>query len=124
MSHQSLITGANRGLGFRISRGNISGGWMGCSRDFPAIPEKSEDLQQLQKKNNKVSLQASGCDQCLNPSPRSRHAAWRAIDLLILNSAHIYAKRETKIGEIDYDAWREANETNLMGAVPGSRSTS
>jgi len=39
-----------------------------------------------------------------------------AIDLLILNSA-IYTRNGNKIGEIDFEGWRDAIETNLFGAV-------
>jgi NAD(P)-dependent dehydrogenase (short-subunit alcohol dehydrogenase family) len=46
----------------------------------------------------------------------ARALGGRPVDLLILNSA-IYTRNGNKIGEIDYDAWREANETNLLGAV-------
>ncbi len=109
-----LITGANRGLGLEFARQYSADGWdvVATSRD----PEKSEDLQQLQKKNNKVSLQALDVTSGKSIATLAHALGGRAIDLLILNSA-IYTRKGNKIGEIDYDAWREANETNLMGAV-------
>ena len=109
-----LITGANRGLGLEFARQYSADGWdvVATSRD----PEKSEDLQQLQKKNNKVSLQALDVTSAKSITALAHALGGRAIDLLILNSA-IYTRKGNKIGEIDYDAWREANETNLMGAV-------
>ena len=109
-----LITGANRGLGLEFARQYSAEGWdvVATSRD----PEKSEDLQQLQKKNNKVSLQALDVTSAKSITALAHALGGRAIDLLILNSA-IYTRKGNKIGEIDYDAWREANETNLMGAV-------
>ncbi len=109
-----LITGANRGLGLEFARQYAADGWevISTSRN----PEKCEQLQQLQKKNNKVSLQALDVTSGKSVEALARAVGGRAIDLLILNSA-IYARKGTKIGEIDFDAWREALETNLVGAV-------
>jgi len=109
-----LITGANRGLGLEFARQYAADGWevIATSRN----PDKGEELQQLQKKNNNVSLQALDVTSGKSVEALARAAGGRAIDLLILNSA-IYARKGTKIGEIDFDAWREALETNLVGAV-------
>jgi len=109
-----LITGANRGLGLEFARQYAADGWevISTSRN----PEKCEQLKQLQKKNNKVSLQALDVTSGKSVEALARAVGGRAIDLLILNSA-IYARKGTKIGEIDFDAWREALETNLVGAV-------
>ncbi len=109
-----LITGANRGLGLEFARQYAADGWevIATSRN----PDKGEDLQQLLKRNNKVSLQALDVTSGKSVEALARAVGGRAIDLLILNSA-IYARKGTKIGEIDFDAWREALETNLVGAV-------
>jgi len=108
----TLITGANRGLGLEFARQYAADGWdvIATCRN----PEKSEELQQLRRENNKVSLQA--LDVASGKSVAALALGGRPVDLLILNSA-IYTRNGNKIGEIDYDAWREANETNLMGAV-------
>jgi NAD(P)-dependent dehydrogenase (short-subunit alcohol dehydrogenase family) len=109
-----LITGANRGLGLEFARQYAADGWdvIATSRN----PDKSEELQQLQKKNKKVSLQSLDVASGKSVEALARALGGRVIDLLILNSA-IYTRKGNKIGEIDFDAWREAIETNLMGAV-------
>jgi NAD(P)-dependent dehydrogenase (short-subunit alcohol dehydrogenase family) len=109
-----LITGANRGLGLEFARQYAADGWdvIATSRN----PEESEELQQLQGKNKKVSLPALDVASDKSVEALAHTLRGRAIDLLILNSA-IYTRKGNKIGEIDYDAWREGNETNLMGAV-------
>jgi NAD(P)-dependent dehydrogenase (short-subunit alcohol dehydrogenase family) len=109
-----LITGANRGLGLEFARQYTADGWdiLATSRN----PEKSEELQQLQEKNKKVSLQALDVASGKSVEALVHTLRGRAIDLLILNSA-IYTRNGNKIGEIDFDGWREALETNLLGAV-------
>ena len=109
-----LITGANRGLGLEFARQYAADGWdvIATSRN----PDKSEELRQLQKKNNKVSQQALDVASGKSVEALAHTLGGRAIDLLILNSA-IYTRKGNKIGEINFDVWREANETNLMGAV-------
>ncbi|HXA82093.1 MAG TPA: SDR family oxidoreductase [Methylomirabilota bacterium] len=109
-----LITGANRGLGLEFARQYAADGWdvVATCRD----PEKSEDLQQLRKKNNKASLHTLDVASGKSVAALAHALGGRPVDLLILNSA-IYSRKGNKIGEIDYEAWRQANETNLMGAV-------
>jgi len=109
-----LITGANRGLGLEFVRQYAADGWdvIATSRS----PEKSAELQQLERKNSKVSLKALDVTSTKSVEALAQAVSSQAIDLLVLNSA-IYTRNGNKIGEIDYDTWREANETNLLGAV-------
>ena len=109
-----LITGANRGLGLEFVRQYAADGWdvIATSRS----PEKSAELQQLERKNSKVSLKALDVTSTKSVEALAQAVSSQAIDLLVLNSA-IYTRNGNKLGEIDYDTWREANETNLIGAV-------
>src|SRR5258705_11363900 len=70
----------------------------------------------MKENDHKGSLQASDVTRVKSITTLAHALGGRAIDLLTLNSA-VYTRKGNKIGEIDYDAWREANETNLMGAV-------
>jgi NAD(P)-dependent dehydrogenase (short-subunit alcohol dehydrogenase family) len=109
-----LITGANRGLGLEFVRQYATDGWdvIATSRN----PEKSAELQQLEKKNSKVSLMALDVTSGKSVETLAHALSGQAIDLLVLNSA-IYTRNGNKIGEIDFEGWREAIETNLLGAV-------
>lgn len=110
---RALITGANRGLGLEFARQYAEDGWevIATSRN----PEKSAELQQLLKKN-RVSLKALDVTKRKSVESLARALSGQAIDLLVLNSA-IYTRNGNKIGEIDFEEWREALETNLLGAV-------
>jgi NAD(P)-dependent dehydrogenase (short-subunit alcohol dehydrogenase family) len=110
---KALITGANRGLGLEFARQYAEDGWevIATSRN----PEKSTELQQLEKKN-RVSLKALDVTSGKSVGSLAHALSGQAIDLLVLNSA-IYTRNGNKIGEIDFEGWREALETNLLGAV-------
>lgn len=109
-----LITGANRGLGLEFARQYAADGWdvIATSRN----PENSGELQQLERKNNKVSLKALDVTSDKSVEALAHTLRGQAIDLLVLNSA-IYTRNGNKIGEIDFKAWHEAMETNLFGAI-------
>ena len=108
-----LITGANRGLGLEFARQYADDGWevIATSRH----PEKSAELQLLEKKNN-LSVKALDVTSGKSVEALAHALSGQPIDLLVLNSA-IYTRIGNKIGEIDFEAWREAIETNLLGAV-------
>jgi NAD(P)-dependent dehydrogenase (short-subunit alcohol dehydrogenase family) len=61
-----------------------------------------------------VSLQAF--DVTSRKSVEGLGLAGRPIDVLILNSA-IFTRDGNKIGEINFEGWRESFETNVLGAV-------
>lgn len=109
-----LITGANRGLGLEFARQYAADGWdvIATSRN----PDNSGELQQLKRKNNKVSLNALDVTSDKSVETLAHTLRGQAIDLLVLNSA-IYTRTGNKTGEIDFEGWREAMETNLFGAI-------
>jgi NAD(P)-dependent dehydrogenase (short-subunit alcohol dehydrogenase family) len=108
-----LITGANRGLGLEFARQYAADGWdvIATARN----PKSSEELQQLAKNKN-VSLRA--LDVTSHESVKQLVKALRGepVDLLVLNSA-IYTRKGNKLGELNFEGWRESFETNVLGAI-------
>lgn len=109
-----LITGANRGLGLEFARQYAADGWrvLATARE----PEKAKDLKQLVAKHKNVGLY--GLNVVNEKSVRDLANALNgtAIDLLLHNSG-LYPRKGQKVGEIDYEGWREAMETNLYGVM-------
>lgn len=109
-----LITGANRGLGLEFARQYAADGW-----DVVATlrnPDTSEELQQLQKKNRKISLEALDVTSDESVKQLGETLGGKPVDLLVLNSA-IYTRNGTKLGELNFAGWRESFETNVLGAI-------
>jgi len=109
-----LITGANRGLGLEFARQYAADGWdvIATSRN----PDKSEELQQLQKKNKRISLQALDVTSDESVKQLRGNIGGKPVDLLVLNSA-IYTRNGNKLGELNFAGWRESFETNVLGAI-------
>jgi NAD(P)-dependent dehydrogenase (short-subunit alcohol dehydrogenase family) len=109
-----LITGANRGLGLEFTRQYAADGWdvIATSRN----PNKSEELQQLQRKNKKISLQALDVTSDESVKQLAKTLGGKPVDLLVLNSA-IYTRNGNKLGELNFAGWRESFETNVLGAI-------
>jgi NAD(P)-dependent dehydrogenase (short-subunit alcohol dehydrogenase family) len=108
-----LITGANRGLGLEFARQYLAEGWdvVATARNL----EKTEDLQRLAGLGH-VSLQALDVTSDESVEALVKALTGKPIDLLVLNSA-IFTRDGNKIGELNFEGWREAFETNVLGAV-------
>ena len=109
-----LVTGANRGLGLEFERQYTSDGWevIATARQL----EKSEELRRLKVSHANISVH--GLDITSDESVQDLADALngKPIDVLILNSG-VYPREGQNIGQIDYEGWREAFETNVLGAM-------
>jgi len=109
-----LITGANRGLGWEFARQYAADGWnvLTTARD----PEKSRELLDLAKKSKKVAVHQLDVADQESIQGLADELGGKPIDVLIHNSG-IYPREGQRIGEIDYEGWRAAFETNVFGPM-------
>jgi NAD(P)-dependent dehydrogenase (short-subunit alcohol dehydrogenase family) len=109
-----LITGANRGLGLEFARQYVGEGWevLATARK----PEKSEELKKLSGADSRITLHALDIAKHESVGHLAHALDRKPIDVLILNSG-VYPREGQKIGQIDYEGWREAFETNVLGTT-------
>ena len=109
-----LITGANRGLGLEFAKQYASEGWqtIATTRQLAKVNE----LQQLASKHSNLSWHELNITDDVSIEDFVKALDGKPIDVLLHNSG-IYPREGQKIGEIDYDGWREALETNLFGTI-------
>ncbi len=109
-----LITGANRGLGLEFAKQYAVEGWqtIATARQLG----KSDTLRQLASKHSNLSLHELNIADDVSIQDFADARNGKPIDVLLHNSG-IYPREGQKIGEIDYDGWREALETNLFGTI-------
>jgi len=111
----TLITGANRGLGFEFARQYAAEGWQiyATCRD----PNSASDLRRLADASGH-NLQVMALDVTDLASIKAAAAALegQAIDLL-LNNAGVGGPWRQTIGNIDYEAWAHVLDVNALGPL-------
>jgi len=110
-----LVTGASRGIGLELARQYAADNWevIATARD----PEDSKGLANLSEQHEgHFSLHSLDVSDEDSIEDLTDELDGRAIDLLV-NNAGTYPRKGTRIGELDYEAWRETFETNLFGVM-------
>jgi NAD(P)-dependent dehydrogenase (short-subunit alcohol dehydrogenase family) len=109
-----LITGANRGLGLEFAKQYAGDGWetIATTRDAG----RSEDLKKLASQRPEIAIYELDIANDESVEDLGDELDGKPIDILLHNSG-IYPREGQKAGEIDYDGWRAAMETNLFGTM-------
>jgi len=111
----TLITGANRGIGFEFARQYLADGWQvyaACRN-----PASASELRRLADDcDNRLRMLAMDVTDPASIQAAAAELDGQAIDLL-LNNAGIIGPRGQTIGNIDYEAWAEVLAVNTMGPM-------
>jgi NAD(P)-dependent dehydrogenase (short-subunit alcohol dehydrogenase family) len=111
----TLITGANRGLGFEFARQYLAGGWQvyaACRN-----PQSASELRRLaDASDDKLQILALDVIDPVSVQAAAAKLDGQAIDLL-LNNAGIGGPRGQSVGNIDYEAWAKVLDVNTMGPL-------
>ena len=111
----TLITGANRGLGFEFARQYLADGWQvyaACRN-----PQSASELRRLaDASDDKLQILALDVIDPVSVQAAAAKLNGQAIDLL-LNNAGIGGPRGQSVGNIDYEAWAKLLDVNTMGPL-------
>ncbi|MDJ0894295.1 MAG: SDR family oxidoreductase [Alphaproteobacteria bacterium] len=106
-----LITGASRGLGLEFAKQYLAADWQvtcTCRK-----PDQAAELRGLHGNIATYGMDIGAPDQV---AALSDAIGEHAYDVLI-NNAGIYGPRSVSLGGINYDAWRQVLETNVLGQL-------
>ena len=109
-----LVTGANRGLGLEFAKQYAADGWEVVATARAGA--KSEELRELTQKYRALTVHKLDVSDDASIQDLARGLGAKPIDVLIHN-AGIYPRQGQKVGEIDYQGWRAAFETNVLGPL-------
>jgi NAD(P)-dependent dehydrogenase (short-subunit alcohol dehydrogenase family) len=107
-----LITGANRGLGFEFARQYAADG----ARVYATCrsPDGARDLVALKKEFPDVSIHALTAGDAAQAKALAGELSENSIDILI-NNAGVVGPENQSFGNLDYDAFRQALDINVLG---------
>jgi NAD(P)-dependent dehydrogenase (short-subunit alcohol dehydrogenase family) len=107
MTSTVLITGANRGIGYELTRQYADEGWrvLACCR----VPERADALQRLQVEIHQLDVAEPTSIAALKTA-----LGGASIDLII-NNAGVHGGDRQGFGDIDYAAWERTLITNTFG---------
>jgi NAD(P)-dependent dehydrogenase (short-subunit alcohol dehydrogenase family) len=111
----TLITGANRGLGFEFARQYSADGWQvyaACRN-----PQSASELRRLaDASDDKLQILALDVIDPVSVQAAAAKLDGQTIDLL-LNNAGIGGPRGQGVGNINYEAWAKVLDVNTMGPL-------
>jgi NAD(P)-dependent dehydrogenase (short-subunit alcohol dehydrogenase family) len=115
----AIISGANQGLGFEITRHFLQQGAsvMICARNAEKLAKAQKELSQYVQPGQQLLSQVADVSQPEDMQALAKEtlAAFSKIDVLVAN-AGVYGTKGP-IEEIDWDEWSKAIDINLKGVV-------
>lgn len=113
MQH-TLITGANRGIGLEFVRHYLA---LGHNVTATARnPESATDLIHLEQKYSNLNIVALDIANFDSIKAFAEQVRDNSFDLII-NNAGAYGPRGYTLGNIDYTAWQQVMQVNLLGTM-------
>ncbi len=112
MTNQTiLITGANRGIGLKLTEQFARDGWqvLACCRN----PADAEQLHALAERGRVIELHALDVTNYEQVTALADLLKGRSIDILVSN-AGIYGSKDAAFGRIDAAEWRQVLEVNTI----------
>jgi NAD(P)-dependent dehydrogenase (short-subunit alcohol dehydrogenase family) len=111
----TLITGANRGIGFEFARQYLADGWQiyaACRN-----PSSASELRRMADgSGGKLKILPLDVTDLASVRAAALGLQGKPIDLL-LNNAGIGGPRGQTIGNIDYETWRHVLDVNTLGPM-------
>ncbi len=109
-----LITGANRGIGLKLTEQFAEDGWqvLACCRN----PADAGQLQALTETDLAIELHALDVTNYEQMATLANQLGNRPIDILLSN-AGIYGSKGVGFGEVDAEEWRQVLEVNTIAPL-------
>lgn len=109
-----LITGANRGIGLKLTEQFAEAGWqvLACCRN----PADAEQLSALAERGFALELHALDVTNYEQVTALAEMLKGRPIDILVSN-AGIYGSKDAAFGNIDAAEWRQVLEVNTIAPL-------
>ena len=109
-----LITGANRGIGLKLSEQFAEDRWqvLACCRN----PADAGELQALSDRGLAIEVHALDVTNYEQMAALADQLGNRPIDILLSN-AGIYGSKGARFGEIDAQEWRQVLEVNTIAPL-------
>jgi NAD(P)-dependent dehydrogenase (short-subunit alcohol dehydrogenase family) len=112
-SSSILVTGANRGLGLEFVRQYAQAGW----KTYAACrsPKSAKELKALQDQHaDRITILSVDVTDAASVRTAAEKLRGEPIDLL-LNNAGVGSPPAQKIGSLDYAAWSQVLDANVLG---------
>ncbi len=112
-SRSVLVTGANRGLGLEFVRQYAQAGW----KTYAAcrLPKSAKELKALQdQQSDRITILSLDVTDAASVRTAAEKLRGDPVDLL-LNNAGVGSPPAQKLGSLDYAAWTQVLEVNVLG---------